>query len=95
MQLVSCNNINKGYIFVLEKTAIINFIFVPKRIKIYFTSQDNIVKIITSAAVSSLFGLMIIALTNVCLIHYRFIIIWSIILGSISICYKLQYNSKD
>ncbi|MFO7891893.1 MAG: O-antigen ligase family protein [bacterium] len=100
---VSPNIVDNSYIFVLWKTGIIGLIlflflllyFLQKGIKIYFTSQDTIIKTITSAAVSSLFGLMIIALTNVCLIHYRFIIIWSIILGSISICHKLHYNTKD
>lgn len=40
------------------------------------------------------FRLMIIALTNVCLLYYRFIIIWSIIMGSVSVCYSLGDNKK-
>jgi hypothetical protein len=96
-------SLDNSYAIILWKMGLLGLVvflliyihFIIKGFKIFIKTNDAGKKIIVASILSGIGGLMVIALTNACLVRYRFIIIWAILLGVIEIFYRDLNLKKD
>ncbi|MBN1780886.1 O-antigen ligase family protein [bacterium] len=95
-------SLDNAYAVVLWKMGLFGLIvflmiygsFYIRGFKIYLQSHNTQYKVIAASLMSGLAGLLVIALTNACIIRYRFIVIWVLIIAMIEIMYRDMLSSK-
>lgn len=85
-----------SYVYILWKSGLIGlaaytflvFAFFRRGFAVFNRATDESSKQITAALMSAFAGLLVIGLTNTCLVRYRFIVIWAFILATIEILFR-------
>ena len=88
--------VDNSYVFLLWKTGLIGLfsylvvvvLFFHRGMTILKRTDDLDIHRIVISSLSGFAGLMLIALTNSCLVLYRFIIIWAILIASLEYYYR-------
>ena len=96
---ISPQLIDNSYVFILWKTGLVGFTlfililfnFIKKGIKLFLKLNQTNEQWIVAAITSGFIGLMFIGLTNTCLVHYRFIILWALAFAYIETMYKKYF----
>jgi len=87
--------VDNSYIFILWKTGLIGFfsyaaiivLFFQRGLNVFKRTDDLEIQRIVASSLSGFAGLMLIALTNTCLMLYRFTLIWAILFASLELLY--------
>jgi hypothetical protein len=95
--------IDNSYLFVLWKMGILGFLVLcglllsvlRKGMFLFFQTNEEEVRILIVGLVSGLMGLMVVALTNACLVQYRFIVVWALLFASIESLYRSYVDRQD
>ena len=89
-------SLDNSFAYILWKMGIIGFIlfmfiyiqFFIKGLFIYIHSKVLFHKQLIAAILSAIAGLCVIGLTNACLVRYRFIIFWALLLAIVELLYR-------
>jgi len=97
------NHIDNSYVFILWKTGIAGlFIFISiwavffkKAFYLFNKSLNSDVRQIAGAIIAAFSGLLIVALTNTCIIYYRFNILWALLIGLVEVMYRREIKMQE
>ncbi|MDP8218902.1 MAG: O-antigen ligase family protein [Candidatus Theseobacter exili] len=96
------NHVDNSYFFLLWKTGVVGLslfllIYVSclvAGIKTFYKSKNAEIKRMLAAIISGILGLMLIALTNTCIVYYGLNIVWAVALASIIVLVRLDKNEQ-
>lgn len=97
------DTVDNSYIFLIWKTGIIGisiylaivFIFLKNALFIFKRDPNIEHQIIAAGSIAGFIGLMVIALTNTCLVMYRFNILWASLFAIIEILKEKQLKNEN
>ncbi|MCD6117545.1 O-antigen ligase family protein [bacterium] len=97
------NHIDNSYIFILWKTGVVGlFIFISiyavffkKAFYLFHTSLNSDVRQIAGAIIAAFSGLLIVALSNTCIIYYRFNVLWAVLIGLVEVMYRQEKKRQE
>jgi len=92
------NHVDNSYIFVLWKTGIVGLllfisiygIFLHRAFYLFRKTVNSEIQQIAAALIAGVTGLLIVAMTNTCIVYYRFIILWALVIGIIEVLYRKE-----
>ena len=95
-------SVDNSYIIVLWKMGFLGlilfllliFILYKHGLHIYSHTRNNEDQQLVAALLSGFGGLLVIALTNACIVRYRFIIIWALVFATIQVLYNRLKNDQ-
>ena len=90
--------VDNSYVFLLWKMGIVGllsylslfFLFFKKGLYVFFHTTKVESKQLSSALMAGVAGLLVVGLSNTCLLLYRFIIIWALAIATIELLYRQE-----